>query len=401
MFLIDGSEFSKGKAMALDQARTTQLQLEQAESSRHLTAFSPPGIAIEAVKYPFLMAGVLASTEPSEYLSIYDHPESWIGLDREAILSMRRRLYRFIVTIDARSKEPLNFVEALQTIALSVSPVAIEVEATNLPPRNLQPLGGQLPASAPVEIRSLEIVSNPEISRVAKRIVELDIPASEAAWKLLDYDYSLDQVARLMSVGLLGRIDSRRFVPTRGAYKAVIDAYISRCLMELSDKNTFSSFRIGMSEIHGENFTIFTQPGKPQVDYFRIERTQRGFDRDLSLDGVKYITLDPKTSVYADHARFSMYQDFVKRGESAHVTIFHYARNCNNDILGPWLVRAGVNSALESDQVILDNKENAISVLESLLTPDINVWTKKESLLDDFGGVFKTEENSSPLSRLS
>jgi len=398
--LINGSEFRKGKAMALDQIRTTQLQLGQAEPSRHLTAFSPPGIAIEAAKYPFLMAGVLASPEPSEYLSIFDHPESWIGLDREAILSMRRRLYRLIVPINAREREPLKFVEALQTIALSVIPVAIEVEIADLPPRNLQPLGGQLPSSTPVEITSLEIVSNPEISRVAKRIVELDIPASEAAWKLFDYDYSIDQVARLMSVGLLGRLDSRRFVPTRGAYKAVIDAYISRCLMELSGKHESSHFRIGMSEIHGENFTIFVQPGKPQVDYFRIERTQRGFDRDVSLEGVKNITLDSKTSVFADHARFSVYKDLIRRGESSHVTIFHYARNGNNSILGPWLVRAGVNSALDSDQVILDTKENAITVLETLLTPDISIWTKEKSLLDDFGGVFKTVENSSPLGRL-
>ncbi|MBY8997702.1 MAG: hypothetical protein KGD60_08215 [Candidatus Thorarchaeota archaeon] len=385
--------------MALDQVRTTQMQLGQAESSRHVTAFSPPGIVVEAEKYPIMMAGVLASTEPSEYLSIFDHPESWMGLDREAIMSMRRQLFRFTVPINARAMEPSHFVEVLQTIALSVSPIAIEVEAASLPPRGLYQLGGQLPASSPVNISSLEMISDPEISRVAKRITELDIPASEAAWKLLDYDYSLDQVARLMSVGLLGRLDSRRFVPTRGAYKAVIDAYISRSLMELTDKSVTSTFRIGRAEIHGETFTVLVQPGDPKVDYFRIERSQQGFERDVSLEGVKNITLDSKTSVFADHARFSAYEDLVKQRESAHVTIFHYARNSGNNVLGPWLIRAGVNAALESDQMILDTKENAITVLESLLTPGISVWTKEESLLDSFGGVFKTVENSRPLVR--
>lgn len=386
--------------MALDQVRTTQMQLGQAGEGRHVTAFSPPGIVVEAAKYPIMMASVLASTEPSEYLSIFDHPESWMGLDREAIMSMRRRLFRFTVPIDARAMEPSHFVEVLQTIALSVSPIAIEVEAASLPQRGLYQLGGQLPASSPVEISSLDIVSDPEISRVAKRITELDIPASEAAWKLLDYDYSLDQVARLMSVGLLGRLDSRRFVPTRGAYKAVIDSYISRSLIELADKSASSTFKIGMSEIHGENFTVLAQPGEPRVDYFRIQRSQQGFERDVSLEGVKNITLDSKTSVFADHARFSAYEDLVKQKESAHVTIFHYARSNGNSVLGPWLVRAGVNAALESDQLILDTKENAITVLESLLTPGISVWTKEESLLDSFGGVFKTVENQSPLTRL-
>ena len=203
-----------------------------------------------------------------------------------------------------------------------------------------------------------------------------------------------------MSVGLLGRLDSRRFVPTRGSYKAVIDAYISRCLMELSDKSISSSYRIGMSEIHGENFTVFTQPGEFRVDYFRIERTQRGFVRDVSLEGVKNVTIDSKTSVFADHARFSAYKDLVKERESAQVSIFHYARNNRSSVLGPWLVRTGVNAALESDQVVLDTKENALSVLDSLLTPDISVWTREESILDSFGGVFKTAETSSPLNRL-
>jgi len=391
-----GSEFSKGKAMALDQVHTTQMQLGRVVSSRQITAFSPPGIAIEAARYPFLMAGVLASTEPSEYLSIFDHPESWIGLDREAIMSMRRQLYRFFVPIDARAMEPKSFVEVLQTIALSVSPIAIEIESANLPPRNLSALGGQLPAGTSVEINSLEIVSNPEISRVAKRITELDISAAEAAWKLFDYDYSLDQVSRLMSVGLLGRLDSRRFVPTRGAYKAVIDGFVSRCLIELSDKPISSTFKIGRAEVLGDNFTVFAQPGEPRVDYFKIERTQQGFYRDVSLEGVKNVTMDSKTSVFADHARYSAYKSMEKEKEGLHVSIFHYTRNNRNNILGPWLVRAGVNSALESDQVFLDTKENAIAVLDSLLSPDISVWTKEESILDDFSGVYRTVENSSP-----
>jgi hypothetical protein len=380
--------------MALGQARTTQMQLSQVVSSRQLTAFSPPGISVEAAKYPILKAGILASTEPSEYLSIFDHPESWMGLDREAIKSMRRQLFRFTVPINARTLEPSRFVEALQTIALSVSPVAIEIETASLPPRGLYQLGGQLPAGSSVEVNFLDIVSDPEISRVAKRITELDIPASEAVWKLLDYDYSLDQVARMMSVGLLGRLDNRRLVPTRGAYKAIIDAYISRALIELTDKSSSSIFRIGSAETHNENFTVLVQPGDSKVDYFRIERTQQGFQRDVSLEGVKNITIDSKTSVFADHARFSAYENLIKHGESGHVTIFHYARNNGNNVLGPWIVRAGVNAALESEQLILDTKENALLVLDSLLTPSISVWTKEESLLDDFGGVFRTIETS-------
>jgi hypothetical protein len=279
---------------------------------------------------------------------------------------------------------------------LSVSPVAIEVKSSCLPSRNLQILGGQLPAGPTAYVKNVEIISRPEISRVAKRITEQDIPASDAIWKLLDYEYSLDQVVRLMSVGLLGRLDSRRFVPTRGAYKAVIDSFISRSLVELAEKPISTSYRLSASELYGENFTILSQPGAPQVDYLRIERTQNGFERGTSLEGVKNLTMDSKTALFADHARFSAYEDLIKRKESAHLTIFHFARSCNNELLGPWPVRAGVKAALESNQVELDNRENAITVLKSLLAPDISVWKEDNALLDTFGGAFKIIENSSP-----
>ncbi|MGY5858542.1 MAG: hypothetical protein RTU63_04170 [Candidatus Thorarchaeota archaeon] len=382
--------------MALDQVQTTQMQFGQPVNNRHLTAFSPPGVIVEAAKYPVLMTGVLASTEPSEFLSIYDHPEAWRGLDRDAILAMRKRLYRFTVPIDARAMQPQNIVEALQTIALSVSPVAIEVETSHLPLRKLSTLGGQLPASPCANIKSIDIVSDPEISQVAKRITEKDIPSAEAAWKLLDYDYTLDQVVRLMSVGLLGRTDSRRFVPTRGAYKAVIDGFVSRSLIELTEKPILDSYRLGMTELFGENFTVLAQPGEPQVDYLRLERTADGLEHGTSIQGVKNLTTDSKTSVFADHARFSGFTDLVKQKESAHLTVFHFSRNNRNNILGPWVVRAGVRAALEADQIELDSKENALMVLKSFLAPDISVWTQDNPLLDNFGGAYKVTENVSP-----
>jgi hypothetical protein len=375
------------------------MQLGHATSLRHVTAFSPPGITVEAAKYPMMTAGILASTEAQEYLSIYDHPESWSGLNRETILAMRRELYRFTVPMNARAIKTSDFLEVLQTIALSVSPVAIEVETASLPPRGLSPLGGQLPASPAVEIQSVEIVSEPEISKVAENITQLDIPASEAAWKLLDYEYSLDQVARLMSVGLLGRIDSRRLVPTRGAYKAVIDGYINQSLIELVDKSVTPSFRIHSAEILDENFTVLIQPGEPRVDYLRVERTQKGLERGASFERMKYATTDPKTAVFGDHARFSSYRQLVKAKEKCHVTVFHFARNNKNNILGPWIVRAGVDAALEANPIELENQENAVIVLESLLTPSMSIWTESDPLLDNFSGFYTTVEQSSPLTR--
>lgn len=72
----------------------------------------------------------------------------------------------------------------------------------------------------------------------------------------------------------------------------------------------------------------------------------------------------------------------MKKRRGAHVTVFHFARSQKNDILGPWQVRAGVRAALEGDTLELDTRENAFAVLESLLSPNIAVWTQDTPLAE-------------------
>jgi len=152
-----------------------------------------------------------------------------------------------------------------------------------------------------------------------------------------------------------------------------------------------------MSELFGENFTVLAQPGESKVDYVRLERTTDGLEHGINFQNFKNQTMDSKTSVFADHARYSAFADLIKRRESAHLTIFHFSRDTRNSILGPWVVRAGVRAALESDQVELDTKENAVMVLKSFLTPDFSVWTRNSLLLENFGGAFKIIENRSSI----
>ncbi|MHA2153356.1 MAG: hypothetical protein ACXAAQ_15385, partial [Candidatus Thorarchaeota archaeon] len=142
---------------------------------------------------------------------------------------------------------------------------------------------------------------------------------------------------------------------------------------------------------------ILIQPGEPRVDYLRVERTQKGLERGASYERLKSAVTDPKTSVFSDHARFSVYERMVKDQERSHVTIFHFARNNKNNVLGPWVVRAGVKSALETNPIELDTRENSLMVLESLLSPSLAVWTESDPLLDSFSGMYTTVEQSSPM----
>ncbi|UCE11055.1 MAG: hypothetical protein JSW61_03735 [Candidatus Thorarchaeota archaeon] len=371
--------------MSTGQTITAQLRLDEFESTTGLTVFTPPGIFVETSKYPILWAGVLASPEPSEWLSIYDHPESWGGLDREAVLSMRRHLYRIVVPIDAREMTPPAIIKSLQSLSLSVAPVALGVEVADLPPRHLYPLGSQLPSGPIVEADRLELLTEPDVSRVARRITERDEPAADTVWDLLEYDYSLDQVARMMALGMLGRRGNRRIIPTRSAYKAVIDSFVDRAIGVLAEKPVAHDFELYIGRTCGDSFVVLTAPGETRVDYVRIESRGEETKRGTSIDGLPQFTTDSKTSVHADYARFSALKHQLASDVQRHTTIFHHTTDERNSILGPWLARTGVRDAMGTAPVVFDSVSNVVPVLESILTPDLDSWRADIPLLSCLG----------------
>jgi hypothetical protein len=337
------------------------------------------------------MSGILASTQPTEFLSIYDHPTAWRGLDREAIFSMRRNLYRFLIPTDARSLIPMHAIEALQTIALSVSPVVLGVEASTLPPRRLHSLGGQLPASPSVIVKSFEILSDPEISRVAQKITQKDIPASEAIVQLFEYDYALEQISRLVAIGLLGKLGNRRLVPMKNAYRVAIDAYINNTILNLSDGPMSSGLRLHRAELFGDSFVIVSRPGEPRVDYMHVEMKPDGITKGYSFESSQHNSSDAKSALYAAHARFPAYKDLHETKENSHMFIFHLTKDLRNNNLGPWLPRAGVQNALCTEPVLLDQVGNMNAILESILYPNIDFWAENTPLLQRLGAETESE----------
>ncbi|MHA2426058.1 MAG: hypothetical protein ACXAEF_14805 [Candidatus Thorarchaeota archaeon] len=377
--------------MSTGQTVTTQLQLDDTGRSGDITVFSPPGITVETAKYPILMSGVLAATQPTEFLSIYDHPTAWRGLDREAIFSMRRNLYRFLIPTDARSLIPRHAIETLRTIALSVSPVVLGVEASTLPPRRLYSLGGQLPTSPSIVVKSIEILSNPEISRVAQKITEKDIPASESIVQLFEYDYALDQISRLVAIGLLGKMGNRRLVPMKNAYRVAIDAFIDNTILNLSDRPTASGLRLHRADLFGDSFVVVSRPGEPRVDYLHVEMKPDGISKGYSFESSQHNTSDAKTALYAAHARYPAYKDLQEDKENSHMFIFHLTKDLRNNNLGPWLPRAGVQKALCNEPVLLDQVGNMNTILESILYPNIDFWAENTPLLQRLGAKTESE----------
>ncbi len=362
--------------MYTTQALGNQTVLQAAEKTTELTVFTPPGIVIETARYPTVFAGILGSLSPSKHLSIFNHPEAWQGLDRQTLLSMRRSLYRFVLPLNARNGKPERVARIIQNIALAVNPLAIGVEGPTLPPRHLQPQAGLLPASPRIQVRSIDLLTEPEISTVAERIAQRDIPAAEGVWQLMDYDYSLDQVARIMAAGLLGRHGSRRFVPLHGAYKAVIDSFVSRAIFELSEMKHVNETQVHIATHLDSLVVVAIRPGPPRVDYLQLDDSDTLRRAKHSIESPQSAPSDAKTALYADHARFIVYKRMLQDQQSSHVTVFHHILSGNDAILGPWTVRAAIEKSLENKPLVINNEKDLLVALDSILCNDLDRWIR-------------------------
>ncbi|RLI54093.1 MAG: hypothetical protein DRO93_12950 [Candidatus Thorarchaeota archaeon] len=358
-----------------------QAHLAQLVPSHRHTVFSPPGVVVESSKFPVMFAGILASKSPSEHISIYDHPRAWSGFSRDAILAMRESLYRLMVPVNGREMAPAGTIETLRRIALSASPVAIGVEGPTLPPRHLDMLPGLIPSGPRVVVSDIQLLSEPETSRVAEKICENDIPAAQGVWKLLEYDYSLDQVARFLSLGMLGRHKSRRLLPTRAAYKVAIDAVVDQVILNLVDGPTVSSYHTHVGSHYGDVVTVICAPGQPRVDYFRAEIAEDGLRFSYSLEDARVPSSDARTSLLGDHARFSAYSAMHESGRGSHMLILHSAKPSNRR-LEPWLTRSAVKHALESHPAHTDTVDEAFEIVSPVLRPSLDVWARNAPIFE-------------------
>ncbi len=352
--------------MSTGQAAAVQAQLTDTWAATQHTVFTPPGIVVEKQRSHMLLAGVLASTRPLAHLSLHDHPASWRGLSIQSVLSMRRWLYRIVAPVDARHAEPSHLVEVLRTLALSVAPVALRVEVESLPPRGLFRVPGGLPAGPVVHAADIEVLSDPEVSSVAGRVTAEDIPATEGVWKLIEYDYTLDQVARFMALGMLGRTGSRRLMHMRAAYRASIDCYVTMAHRHLAQAPQTDHSTVHAGVVYGDTFIVVTMPGPVAVDYYRLHLEDGRWVQSASHESTRSGPADPLTVAYAGQARFAAYRHLVREGLAGRTVVLHVDNGHHGGVLGPWLARAGVMEAAGTCVLEVDDITGATDTVAAI-----------------------------------
>ncbi|MEM2143472.1 MAG: hypothetical protein QXQ81_09475, partial [Candidatus Thorarchaeota archaeon] len=330
-------------------------------------------ILVEPHRFPEFLTGVLVSRQPSRHLAIYNYPDAWYGLSRESILAMRRSLYSFTMKVDGVHMEPSDMVGVLQRLALAAEPVVLEADCEITEPQYVEYRQGALPTGPNVRASRIRLASDPEVSRVAEKIASKDLASAEAIWRLLSHEYSLDQVAQMLSVGLLGRHGRRRMVPTAGAYRTTINVFINHATLELADRPEVEEAGLFHARMPGEEFFVLLAPGPTRVDYLRAGLTRDGpvFSGQSDV-GVPHAY---------DHVAFSALRGLISLGRRARVIVLHIHRQAVENALSPWTARVSVSHAIASGPIARGETSECLDIISSLLSPPLRALTAKIPVL--------------------
>lgn len=232
----------------------------------HVQGPSPPGVFVGRHGYPAVRVGPLVPPLELEAKDLARMADStaWYGESIQDIVAQRSTLVHGKRLIGVReARDPGRVLQTAQEVALSDRPVDTELWFTKVPGRNLAPrLGETVPPMGPgVDTKKAVLAENPHVPRIVDRLVDdTDATATTALSEFQRSQVGVDAMQRLLSLGLLGRGEARKLVPTRWSITAVDDTLGKELITRVKDLPELQEIRIHRAAYNGNHFHILLLP---------------------------------------------------------------------------------------------------------------------------------------------
>ncbi len=352
-----------------------------------LEGTSPPGVFVGRFGYPKVNLGPLIPPERGD-TSLFDRPESWLGLPVDRIVSFRVSLVRASFRADVRRPwETGKLYEGTLEAAMSSKPVDAEARLSS-PPRasllldaEVQPMG----PLAPVEdLRAVPASWDPRLERA---YYDTDLRASEAVQELYEGGVDVSKIQRAFSVGAFGISSLRRLVPTRWSITAVDDIISARLRERAKTYDWISEHRVYSFEALGNRWVILMSPGVwtyesieawyPGTTWNPTEDVAFVGDWEGPLGRTRYASMGG--CYYA--ARLAVAEALERERRQARVLIQREIHRDQLMPLGVWLVRESVRAALRRRPVKFDTVEEALEEASRHLSLPLSFWVRVSETL--------------------
>ena len=382
-------------------------------SSSTISGASPPSVFVGRYGYPKVGIGPMVPADIHGNTGILDSPEGWVGKTLQEILDYRLSLVRGLNSIKINDLDN-KFILTLQELTMSSKPAESELDFHKIPTFHqslLSPQNNDLnkeftPFGPQAEIKSFKLSSSTSTNKKIDNLYsDNTVKANDAVIDLYNNGIEISQINKVLSLGMLGRKDKRRIVPTRWSISATDDIISSDLVKRIELYPSIDKFEVIRYNHFSNYYSIIFIPS----DVWSFEMVEAWYDQNNDANKF-FLESDYESATGLDHypriagAYFAAKLGILEylssyRRRKCSVLVFREIRPEYLVALGVWQIREGIREALlRTTQVtnttntfsdfrkalIYASKEMTVPLLDWLKHSEIYKNYGKKTLISDF-----------------
>jgi len=364
-------------------ARTPKIEI----TGREIIGSSPPSVFIGRYGYPKVKVGPMLPPDIVPMAGRLDSPEQWFGREIEDIIGLRASLFRTGKEIRVEeASNPGRVLESYQLVAMADRPVDTEVLLKKPIVSRRPELSFDMAPLGPFEeAEKTELTENVHIPRRVEYITsDTDLRSADGALDLYRNRISPYQIQKILSMGLLGRGNKRRMVPTRWSITATDDILGKAIISEIKAHETVDEYSVYTGNFAGNYFHILLIPRL--WSYEMIETWLKGafwtaqntiLQDSEGYNGRKGYASNITGAYYA--ARLSVLEHLQRIRRQATVVVYREITDEYWAPLGVWVIRETVREAMKTQPRRFDTLQKAVRFISEGVR--VKKWSESSTLL--------------------
>ncbi|MDP9489570.1 MAG: hypothetical protein M3P28_05165 [Thermoproteota archaeon] len=348
---------------------------------------SPPSLFVGEYGYPHVRVGPMVPPYHGD-TSILDNPELWLGKSLEEIVNYRINLLKGTM-IHNVSKISDRYIESLQDMALSKRAVDSTMTFEKIPSQYLNEMVlsksdlEEVPTIFSAPVSEFKIYPSTSDERIEKKYYDGDLLASDAVIELYENNVDITRIAKVLSIGMLGRKKNRKLVPTKWSITAADDIVSMNLLKKIKDNTVLDCYLVFDFNHLGNYYSIIFIPD----DVWNFEMIESWIDTNGSVhigsdyESGKNIGHYPSIAGAYFAARLAAAEYLFKKRKKSSVLILRETHPEYFMSLGVWQIREGIRESLKSKGKKFETFESALKYGVSKTSLSINEWIKNSSII--------------------
>ncbi len=340
---------------------------------KELFGASPPSVFVGSYGWPRVRAGVLVPPEEGETGHL-DNPELWASKQNTIpdIIGYRAELVNSQFSVDI--KRGCRFLDSAQEVAMASKPVDTEVELRERPYFKMKYDARAMPMGPRGDVVKFGVTENPSVDRKVEYMTgDTDVKATVAMEEMYQSGVRVNDIQRLLAIGLLGKASGRTLVPTRWSITAVDDSLGKKLIEQVKEYSEIDKIRVFKHAYLGNHFVILLLPRAWNFELLESHMPGSvwvpGKESIVAHDweghfGRKKYASSTAGAYYA--ARLAVLEYLARIKRQASCLILREVREEYYAPLGVWVIRENVRDCFERGEEVETLEQALVKVSQEL-----------------------------------